>query len=225
MKKLILKIVPSSIKIKLINLFRNQIIKNETEISNNIPKTEIKEIHISDLEMILTREDLIKKIPKHGIYAEIGVDMGVFSKTIFEICVPKKLHLIDLWGSERYNERKKNLVEKQFMKEISQNSIEIHRGFSTEVVDSFDDNYFDFIYIDTDHSFEVTFKELKAYRSKVKENGIIAGHDYIIGNWNGLVRYGVIEAVYSFCSLYDWEIIYLTMEIDSPPSFAIRKIK
>jgi len=62
------------------------------------------------------------------------------------------------------------------------------------------------------------------YRTKVKENGIIAGHDYIVGNWNGLIRYGVIEAVHEFCLKYDWEILFITAELSNNPSFAIRRI-
>ena len=55
-------------------------------------------------------------------------------------------------------------------------------------------------------------------------DGIIAGHDYILGNWDGLVRYGVIESVYEFCVRYNWEIIFLTTELNNSPSFAIRRI-
>ncbi len=38
-------------------------------------------------------------------------------------------------------------------------------------------------------------------------------------------RYGVIEAVYEFCSKYNWEILFLTTELETNPSFAIKKIK
>ena len=110
------------------------------------------------------------------------------------------------------------------MKEIKENKVEINRGLSTQVVDQFANGYFDWIYIDTTHSYETIIEELELYRSKVKENGIIAGHDYIVGNWDGLVRYGVIEAVYEFCVKYNWEILYLTNELNIKPSFAIRKI-
>ena len=103
-------------------------------------------------------------------------------------------------------------------------SVEINLGLSTAVVTDFPNGYFDWIYIDTDHGYTVTHEELEAYREKIKPGGIIAGHDYIIGNWDGVVRYGVIEAVHEFCVKYDWEIIYLTAELNNNPSFAIRKI-
>jgi hypothetical protein len=72
--------------------------------------------------------------------------------------------------------------------------------------------------------YKTTTDELQSYHLKIKPNGIIAGHDFILGNWDGIVRYGVIEAVYEFCVKYNWEIIYLTTELYTNPSFAIRKI-
>ena len=58
----------------------------------------------------------------------------------------------------------------------------------------------------------------------MKPNGIIAGHDYILENWNGMVRYGVKEAVYEFCVKYNWEIIYITMENKEHPRFDIKAL-
>lgn len=82
----------------------------------------------------------------------------------------------------------------------------------------------DWIYIDTDHSYETTRDELRLYASKVKDGGIIAGHDYVKGNWITTYRYGVIEAVHEFCVGNDWELIYLTAEPLESQSFAIRKV-
>jgi hypothetical protein len=118
-----------------------------------------------------------------------------------------------------------NPLLKKFESYISSNLVEINQGISTEIVNSFDDNYFDWIYIDTSHTYENTKKELEMYSKKVKEFGIIAGHDFSIGDWNNFVRYGVIEAVIEFCVKNEWEIMFLSMEfIDGSPSFAIRRL-
>ena len=58
----------------------------------------------------------------------------------------------------------------------------------------------------------------------MKKGGIIAGHDYVHGNWISAFRYGVVEAVHEFCVQFGWEIIYLTIEPTENQSFAIRKI-
>ena len=100
----------------------------------------------------------------------------------------------------------------------------MHIGNSIDLLTEFEDNYFDWIYIDTNHSYNTTKNELEVAAKKVKDNGLICGHDYIMGNWTSGYKYGVIEALHEFCVLYNWEIIYLTIEQSIPPSFAIRKI-
>ncbi len=198
--------------------------KVNTRISSEIPIFELSKIHIKNTKLLTTREELLECLPKGGIVAELGVDEGEFSKSILGINKPKKLHLVDFWGSKRYNQDKRRKVETRFKKNIEANNLEINLGLSTEVVKGFQDNYFDWIYIDTSHSYKTTIEELELYRSKIKSNGFIAGHDYVMGHWNGMVRYGVIEAVYEFCVKYNWEIMFLTTELNESLSFAIKRI-
>ena len=198
--------------------------KVNTRVSRNIPQYVIRDIHIRNTKLITNREDLLRLLPQNGVVAELGVDEGDFSQSILTLNKPKKLHLVDFWGSKRYNQEKKRQVESRFKENIQNGEVEINIGLSTNVVEGFQNEYFDWIYIDTCHSYKTTIEELELYREKVKGSGIIAGHDYILGNWNGIIRYGVIEAVYEFCIKYNWEILYLTMELHTNPSFAIRKI-
>lgn len=198
--------------------------KVNTRISSGIPIFKLSKIHIQNARLLTTREELLELLPKGGVVAELGVDEGEFSKSILEINKPKKIHLVDFWGSKRYNQDKRRKVETRFKRNIEANNLEINLGLSTEVVEEFQDNYFDWIYIDTAHSYKTTIEELELYRNKIKSNGFIAGHDYERGNWNGMVRYGVIEAVYEFCVKYNWEIIFLTTELKESLSFAIRRI-
>lgn len=59
-------------------------------------------------------------------------------------------------------------------------NVTVIHDFSTkaEVVGSFPDSYFDFVYIDGDHSYNGAKSDLRNYFSKVRRGGIIAGHDY-----------------------------------------------
>lgn len=195
------------------------------EMDNAIPKYEVEQKHIKNLEVLPDRHSLLERLPKQGVVAEIGVDKGEFTELIMKKNSPYKLHLIDSWDSQRYHKGLQNVVEKKFQNQIEQGLIEVNVGLSTDVGESLTEEYFDWVYIDTDHSYQTTKAELELYSSKVKADGIIAGHDFIVGNWNGMVRYGVIEAVYEFCVKNDWEMIYLTMENKGHPSFAIRKIR
>ena len=222
MYSIIKKIIPKPIKRKIYSYIKEDILKK-----NNLYKSlnyELKNKHIANLKAILNRNELLKLLPKNGVVAELGVDTGDFSQQILNFCCPQKLHLIDYWGTQRYNQEKRNCVEEKFKNIIDKGIVEINLGLSTNVVEIFKDNYFDWVYIDTNHSYDTTVAELESYRGKMKNNGIIAGHDYIQGNWEGGIKYGVIDAVQEFCIKWNWEIIYLTMENKIHPSFAIRKI-
>jgi len=194
------------------------------EAEKNIPKVYLKEENIRNLKTLLNREELIKNMPGKKVVAEIGVDHGDFSQIILDITSPAKLYLIDCWADDRYHIGLKNLVEDKFSNEIDKGVVNINVGLSTDVLVTFPDNHFDWVYLDTNHTYQTTKAELAILKSKVVSGGIIAGHDYTIGNWVSGFRYGVIEAVNEFCVTENWEIIFLTAEADHYRSFAIRKI-
>ena len=214
---------------KYLRYFVNRKIKENyilklAEIEETLPKYELSEKHIKNLKAVTNRNSLAGLLPKGGIVAELGVADGNFSQVISKQALPEKLHLIDTWDSERYSINLRRKLERTLQKEVENGRVEIHTGHSLKVGELFPDSYFDWVYIDTDHSYHTTLAELELYGKKVRKGGFIAGHDFIKGNWSGMVRYGVIESVYEFCVKYDWEIIYLTMELNSNPSFAIKEI-
>lgn len=189
----------------------------------NMPVPEIKYEHIQNGKLLANREQLLILLPQNGIVAELGVDHGDYSRKILKLNKPYKLHLVDVWQSKRYPEKHFHDVSQKFQKEIEEEKVVINRGLSTEVVSQFADAYFDWIYIDTAHTYSVTKAELESYLPKMKSGGIIAGHDFIVGEIDVPWKYGVIEAVYEFCEKYNWEIIYLTMERGISPSFALKQ--
>lgn len=205
--------------------FSDVFLKQRQKIESKIPSVDLEQKHIENLKVIVNREQLLSLLPQQGICAEIGVDKGEFSELILKITKPRKLHLVDAWGdSNRYHDGLKLIVEDTFKDEIKENLVEINLGYSTDVLAKMPDDYFDWVYIDTDHSYKTTAQELKILNKKVKPGGIICGHDYIMGNWVGSVRYGVMEAVHEFCLQYNWELLYLTINKNEMPSFSIRRI-
>jgi predicted O-methyltransferase YrrM len=224
LKAILKKILPGFIRKNIRNIFAAEIKKERAEILKNIPHFDLQEIHIKNLRVLPNRLNLLEVLPKQGIVAEIGVNKGAYSKEIIFRTAPKKLHLIDAWDTDRFHDGIQKLVENTFKDEIESGVVEINRGYSTKVGSQFPDGYFDWIYLDTDHSYKLTKNELVLYADKMKPGGVIAGHDFVMGNWRDGIRYGVMEAVYEFCVLYDWELIYLTIESTNSSSFAIRKI-
>lgn len=190
----------------------------------DLPRLPLEAIHVRNCDLVLDRTELLAELEANATVAEVGVAAGDFSASILSETKPDKLHLIDVWGSDRYGENKYRKVLRRFESEVNCGTVNIHRQNSIASANEFEDNYFDWIYIDTDHSYETTRKELLSYAPKVKEGGVIAGHDYTIGNWTDGIRYGVIEAVHEFCIKHNWKIAYLTAEPIEHRSFAIRRI-
>ena len=205
-----------------------QAVKNEKEKRriehDNIPRISLERKHFTNLKYLLDRYELLTLMPKSAVCAEIGVANGNYSRDILYITEPKKFHLIDAWISNRYNENLMENVMSVFSLQIQEGTVQINRGLSTEVLERFENEYFDWVYLDTDHRYALTKAELLLCNEKVKRGGIISGHDFCMGNWVNGYKYGVIEAVDEFCVTNNWEIIYITSEIENP-SFALRRLK
>ncbi|MEQ9484633.1 class I SAM-dependent methyltransferase [Coleofasciculus sp. F4-SAH-05] len=142
------------------------------------------------------RDILLRKMPKNSICAEIGVYKGNFSAKIIEVVQPAKLHLIDPWIYEEEDTYKTSLyggqkgknqenmdniyqsVKERFQDQINPNRIVVHRSTSLQTAEQFEDNYFDWVYIDGNHLYEFVKKDLETYYKKVKAGGYITGDDY-----------------------------------------------
>lgn len=51
-------------------------------------------------------------------------------------------------------------------------------GDSADMAQKFEDESVDFVFIDADHSYEGCLRDITAWFPKVKQGGVIAGHDY-----------------------------------------------
>ncbi|OED37615.1 hypothetical protein AB833_22900 [Chromatiales bacterium (ex Bugula neritina AB1)] len=195
-----------------------------TRADTSIPRVRLQQQHIQNCQIVLDRRTMLSRLPAGGITAELGVDEGAFSEIILTEVKPETLHLVDVWDMGRYNDAKYQAVTEKFRGNIESGGIKIVRQYSTDAAAGFPDGHFQLVYIDTDHSYETTAEELKLWGPKISEHGIIAGHDYKMGNWKSANRYGVIEAVHEFCVNAGWELVYLTADPTESQSFAIRKI-
>ena len=225
MKQMLRKIIPNSFKRRLSRELRKVGTNHRREILSQLPKVFLEEKHVINCKLVLNRRTMLQRIGKRGAVAELGVNRGEFSNEILGTTVPAVLHLVDIWGTNRYHDGLFDEVKEKFKDKIESKVVRIHRKLSTDAASDFEDGYFDMIYIDTDHSYATTRDELLAYLPKMKPDGIIAGHDYSMGNWISTYRYGVIEAVHEFCVEHDWELLYLTAEPLESKSFAIRRIE
>lgn len=180
--------------------------------------------HLTHTVLLPDRLALLDWMPKKGRVAECGVDEGHFSAQILERCQPDEMILIDSWESARFSEQKLRGVKARFEQEIGNYRVRIVREASVVGLASLDDGELSWAYIDTSHDYKTTAQELRLCAQKVCPGGVIAGHDYTIGNWGNYYRYGVVEAVNEFCIEEGWGFAALTHEPDRLLSFALRRL-
>ena len=113
----------------------------------------------------------------------------------------------------------KNLIHKY----ENDTSVHIIKGNSSQILQLLDDNSFDMIYIDADHSYEGSKQDIEIAYAKIKPGGWIMGHDYEM-NMNKAkqeYKFGVRQAVDEFCKKYNQTI--KAKGFDGCVSFAIKK--
>ena len=157
-------------------------------------------------------------------YLEIGVREGAtFSSRVNQ--VKTKLVAIDCWDlfenpsqndMNRSRLEAKNQYESLVNKYKSVDKVQIIRSFSNnhDVINQFQDGYFDVIFIDGDHSYEGVKEDLNNWWSK--SNTIFCGHDYMTTKtiWNG-VECGVKRAVDEFVNQKSSEIKHFRVFMNS----------
>lgn len=170
------------------------------------------------------REDLLDFLPKNSVGVEVGVFKGEFSDIILDVVKPSMFYLIDPWiGTLHSGDKNGNNIEyingEQYFDDIIQQkyankeNVKVLRTTSG-ILRTFDDNYFEWCYIDGNHSYLGVNHDLNILRNKVKKNGIIMGHDYLTPRFQG-----VVKAVNQFCRENNLKIEYLSK--DGCPSYFI----
>lgn len=190
---------------------------------NKVPKVELEEKHTETCRLLPNRLAMLDRLPRHAVVAEVGVAFGDFSQEIMKRADPAALHLIDAWSTERYRAGLEK-IRQSFSNEIETERVVINQGLSTDVLETYPDDFFDWVYIDTDHTYQTTIQELRTAQRIVRPSGHIAGHDHCTGNVVKPFPYGVVQAVTQFCKEEGWTYAFLTAESHGHASFCLRKL-
>ena len=154
------------------------------------------------------RLEMLARMPKGGRCAEIGVWNGKFSAAILEVTEPRELVLIDPWdllaaqpeGEMTHHLHRDGGAMGEMFRHVSglyagRQEVVIRKGFSADVLAGYDDDYFDWVYIDGNHLYDFVAADLRIAAKKVRLGGILAGDDFF---WKKDDRMHVREAVLDF---------------------------
>ena len=135
----------------------------------------------SNLEIPLLLKDL-----KNLTCLEIGVERGGSAYNILKNCDVKMMYLLDPYLPytdlndnhicDLECQKNNKFICNELLKEFS--NFKLIEKTSDEYKSFFEDETFDYIFIDGLHTYDQCIKDLENYYPKLKPGGLFSGHDY-----------------------------------------------
>ena len=137
--------------------------------------------------------------------AEIGVWDGSLSKYLLDNQPNLILHMVDLWQPWTPKD-KTYIADDDIMCSTSADRFEqiyqdviklvepfglravINRDDSVQAAATYDDDYFDFVFVDAEHSEAALALDIAAWWPKVRPGGWLGGHDYEHPDFPGVTK-------------------------------------
>lgn len=170
-----------------------------------------------------TRKDLAKLLNELGLVkgVEVGTSQGLNALTMCENILNIDLICVDPYMKYHWkhsvdeHERCFKLAHER----LDPYGVNIIRKTSMDAVRDFQDNTFDFVYIDGNHEFDYVMEDLIAWGRKVKSGGIIGLHDYY-----RFRNAGVVEAVDTYTKAHqinEWFICDYLIKVNKEPEYTV----
>lgn len=127
-----------------------------------------------------------------GAVAEVGCNDGAFAKQVLRDWEGRHYIMIDPW-EEQPRDIFKEVQGYQYQTSFEKCSqmaeedgrITIMRKFSSDAVKQVSDGHLDCCYLDGNHAYESVMQDLTLWWPKVRQGGLLGGHDYYNYTRNG----------------------------------------
>jgi hypothetical protein len=153
------------------------------------------------------RADLLSRLPRNAIGAEIGTWEGDFAARVLRRRSPRRLYLVDPWeyraegtysqaffgdrvpGGQVKMDAICEAVRSRFARDILTGRVVIVRARSSDAVSKIDDSL-GWVYIDGDHTYDAVRADIGKFYALLEPGGILAGDDYGVAGWwdDGVTR-------------------------------------
>jgi predicted O-methyltransferase YrrM len=131
--------------------------------------------------MVQMRESLKAFKEKKGnspiTVLEAGVCTGENAAFIYNTLNIVKMYLIDMYDP-MYHKDVYDWAVKAYKKFENTQNVVFIKGNAIHCDELFKNQSLDYIYLDDNHSPKHVYEEIELYHSKVRQGGMIAGHDY-----------------------------------------------
>lgn len=202
-------------------------------------RTDSEDVQLVDapgtLVLPMQRSHLLRYLPNGARVAEIGVARGKFSTQLVQTCRPAFLALVDPWQqqkqdeyfsdnnnvSQRDQDQRCLKVARRFTSTKPGRECRVIRAYSVDAAREFEDGFFDWVFIDGNHSHAACLEDLRTWAPKVRADGLICGHDFAVHGAARSARFGVVSAVNTFIDETKFALAAITVE--HFPTFVIAK--
>lgn len=165
---------------------------------------------VTDCRFCASRLDMLSFLPHQATVAELGTEIGNFAREIVIRTNPRELHLID-FDYSRFDPSG-----------LPSDRVMYHRGDTGQILANFPPDFFDWIYVDADHSFEGVQRDIRSCADKVKPGGLLVFNDFAHID-PSLGRYGVHRAVMEFVNEARWKLRFFAYEVSGLYDVAIQR--
>jgi hypothetical protein len=197
----------------------------------------ISEANLSNARLYANRHDMAANLgmtAKGGVIAEIGVGLGDFSQFLLEALSPKRfvgfdtfrLHEIEtLWGRDSKDIFQGNSHFDFYKHRMSKfgEVVVAEEGFSHETLSKYPNRYFDFIYVDAEHTYDEVKRDADIASMKLVDNGLIIFNDYIMYDHVQNCPYGVVPVVNEMVANDGWKVVGFALQQHMFCDIAVRR--
>jgi hypothetical protein len=147
----------------------------------------------------------------------VGVQYGYYSEVILSAWKGRMLYSVDPWAefdSCIYDDVANQSQDSQDaiyrgtaerLRRFGDRSI-IIRMTSATAARRFEDGQLDFVYLDAQHHYEAVKEDIRCWLPKIRQGGILAGHDYLDGEIDQ-GRFGVKSAVDELARIAEMRLV------------------